>query len=59
MRKEDEQAIKRAIALLKVECQKHKSCNTCMFYGVTDIRDCVLNKPPMHYNIEEIFECFT
>lgn len=56
MRKEDEQAIKRAIAILKVECQSHKSCNSCNFYKHGD---CVFNAPPMHYSINEILECFT
>jgi len=56
MRKEDEQAIKRAIAILKVECQEHRSCNTCAFYKHGD---CILNMPPMHYNIDEIIKCFT
>ena len=56
MRKEDEQAIKRAMAILKVECQEHRSCNTCAFYKHGD---CILNMPPMHYNIDEIIKCFT
>ena len=56
MRNEDEQAIKRAIAILKIECQEHRSCNTCAFYKHGD---CILNKPPMHYNIDEIIKCFT
>lgn len=56
MRKEDEQAIKRAIAILRMECQVHKSCNSCGFYRKGE---CILNVPPMHYNIEEIIKCFT
>ena len=58
MRKEDEQAIKRALAILKVECQEHRSCRSCMFYKYEN-NDCLLNVPPMHYDIEEIIKCFT
>ena len=56
MRKEDELAIKRAVAILRMECQVHKSCNSCGFYRKGE---CILNVPPMHYNIEEIIKCFT
>lgn len=56
MRKEDEQAIKRAIAILRMECQVHMSCNSCGFYRKGE---CILNVPPMHYDIEEIIKCFT
>lgn len=64
MRKEDEQAIKRAIAILKVECQEHRSCKTCKFYGKAKDStyaplDCILNCPPMYYNTDEIIKCFT
>ena len=59
MRKEDEQAIKRAIAILKVECQVHKNCNECRFYHATRFGDCVLDRPPANYDIEEILKCFT
>ena len=64
MRKEDEQAIKRALAILKVECQEHKSCKSCRFYGKAQDatytpNDCVLNSPPMYYNIDAIIKCFT
>lgn len=51
MRKEDEQAIKRALAILRMECQEHKSCASYRFY---EKKDCTLNKPPMHYNIDDI-----
>lgn len=56
MRKEDVQAIKRALAILRVECQKHKSCKSCPLS--VDL-DCIVSKPPMHYDIEKILECFT
>lgn len=63
MRKEDEQAIKRALAILRVECQEHRSCCSCKFYSdngsETTSKDCLLNVPPMHYNLEEIIKCFT
>ena len=57
MRKEDEQAIKRAIAILKHECQEHKHCYECKFYNKDQTIDsswCALDKPPSHYNIDEI-----
>ena len=56
MRQEDEQAIKRALAILKVECQQHKSCKMCRCYYDGD---CIINKPPMHYDIDTIIKCFT
>lgn len=56
MRKEDVQAIKRALAILRVECLEHKSCKSC---PLSTSYDCMLNKPPMHYDIEKILECFT
>ncbi len=56
MRKEDEQAIKRALAILRHECLEHKSCKSCEFHVGYD---CMLNRPPMHYDIEKILKCFT
>ena len=58
MREEDKKAIHRALAILKVECQEHKSCKSCRFYDCT-YNDCLLNKPPMHYKVDEIIKCFT
>ena len=56
MRKEDIQAIKRVIALAKIECQEHVLCKQCRLfkdYG------CVLDKPPAHFDVNEILERFT
>lgn len=56
MRKEDIQAIKRAVALAKIECQEHVLCKQCRLfkdYG------CVLDKPPAHFDVDEILERFT
>lgn len=56
MRKEDIQAIHRAVALAKHECQEHQLCKGCRLYKN---HDCILNKPPAHFEVEEIIECFT
>ena len=62
MRKEDEQAIKRAVAILKVECQTHERCKECPLLTKEDdegFTDCVVNVPPAYLNADEIIECFT
>lgn len=64
MRKEDEQAIKRAIAILKVTCQEQKDCASCRFYDTNKNTyiagsDCLLNRPPAYYSIDDIIKCFT
>lgn len=59
MRKEDEQAIKRAMAILRYECQQHINCNQCKFYHIAEYGDCLLNRPPVYYDIDEIIKCFT
>lgn len=56
MRKEDTEAIKRAVALAKIECQEHHLCKQCKLYSEYD---CVLDKPPAHWDIDEILKCFT
>lgn len=53
MRKEDEQAIKRALAILRVECQEHRVCSHCKFYNNSRC-ECMLNIPPMYYDVEAI-----
>lgn len=57
MRKEDIQAIKRAIALAKIECQEHQLCKECRLY--CGKYGCVLDKPPAHFDVDEILKCFT
>ena len=57
MRNEDKQAIRRAIAILKQECQQHRSCVSCKFYNKDQSVEsslCALDKPPMYYNVDEI-----
>ena len=56
MRNEDIQAIKRALAILRVECQEHKSCSKCSLYKD---KMCILDRPPMHYDTDAIIKCFT
>lgn len=56
MRKEDIQAIKRAVALAKIECQEHHLCKECRLYYNND---CVLDRPPAHFDADEIIKCFT
>ena len=53
MRKEDIQAIVRAIAIFKCECQEHELCRGC---NMVKNHDCVLNKPPAHLDANEIIE---
>lgn len=54
MRNEDKIAIKRAIAIVKCECQEHHLCKGCNLYKN---HDCVLDKPPAHLDADEIIDC--
>lgn len=59
MRNEDKIAIARAISILKQECQQHKCCYQCKFYNKDQSIDsswCSLDKPPMHYEVDEIIK---
>lgn len=51
MRKEDEQAIHRTLALLRKECQEHSMCRGCKMYRSND---CILDKPPAYFNPKEV-----
>jgi len=51
MRKEDEQAIHRTLALLRKECQEHEMCRGCKLYRSND---CILSYPPAYFNPEEV-----
>lgn len=55
MRKEDEEAIIRAVEILKLECDKHKRCKGCKLY----VMGCLLDRPPAYYDTESIVKCFT
>lgn len=59
MRKEDEQAIRRTIAIIKTKCQEQKECMECSLH--TTVREanyihhgCVLDMPPAYLNAEDI-----
>lgn len=59
MRKEDEQAIKRTIALLKTKCQENKLCDGCSLNTIIEEDNhihhgCVLDVPPAFLNAEDI-----
>ena len=57
MRKEDEQAIKRTIALVKHECAEHQLCKQCRLY-ITG-KGCIVDTPPQFLDADAIIECFT
>jgi hypothetical protein len=64
MRKEDEQAIKRTVALLKCICQEHTECSQCPLYVTTthdncEHHGCVVDIPPAFVDADEIIKCFT
>ena len=59
MRKEDEQAIRRTVALLKIKCQEQKACCSCPFYILTEEGNhvhhgCIFDVPPAYLNAEDI-----
>lgn len=57
MRKEDEQAIRRTVALLRVKCQEHELCRNCELYISGE--GCVLDRPPAYLNEDTIIECLS
>lgn len=64
MRKEDEQAFIRTIALLKIECQEHVYCDECPLYQTTKFDNgehhgCIMDMPPAYLDAKEIIKCFT
>lgn len=60
MRKEDEQAIRRAIALLKIECQEHpEGCRRCIFWQKRgEYYMCIFDNPPSQYDANEIIDSY-
>ena len=61
MRKEDEQAIKRTIALLKIKCQEQDQCYNCSLYTTVEEGNhihhgCLLAVPPAFFNTEHIIK---
>ena len=59
VRKEDEQAIRRTVALLKIKCQEQKACSSCPFYILTEEGNhvhhgCIFDVPPAYLNAEDI-----
>lgn len=64
MRKEDEQAMRRTIALLKMKCQEQKECPRCPLYTeyIADNyrhHGCLLDVPPAYLDADAVIECFT
>lgn len=63
MRKEDEQAMRRTLALMKMKCQEQKECPSCPLY-LDIIQDnhrhhgCVLDVPPIYLDIDTVVKCF-
>ena len=57
MRKEDEQAIIRTIALVKQECAEHKFCKQCRLYETG--KGCLIDCPPQFLDAETIIQSFT
>ena len=63
MRKEDEQAMRRTFALLKMKCQEQKECPTCPLCKLVQFdggshNGCILDMPPTFMNVDDIIECF-
>lgn len=60
MRKEDEQAIKRAIALFRIECQEHPDgCRQCIFWQMRgNYYTCLFDTPPADYDADEIINSY-
>ncbi len=59
MRKEDEQAIKRTVALLKIKCQEQEQCCSCSLHTIIEEGNhihhgCILDVPPAYLNAEDI-----
>lgn len=54
MRQEDIIAIKRTIALVRIQCQEHERCKECKLY-VSGV-GCVMDRPPAYLNEDEIIE---
>lgn len=59
MRKEDEQAIKRTVALLKIKCQEQQQCSNCSLNTLIEEGNhihhgCILDVPPAYLNAENI-----
>lgn len=59
MRKEDEQAIKRTVALLKMKCQEQEQCSSCSLNTIIEEDNhihhgCILDVPPAFLNAEDI-----
>lgn len=63
MRKEDVQAMKRTLALMKIKCQEQTECPTCPLFKKVNFENgshygCILDIPPAFMDIDAIIECF-
>lgn len=61
IRQADKDAIKQTVQILSTVCSEHERCETCPLMKDDEmaIIGCVLDKPPVCYDADEIINCFT
>lgn len=61
IRQEDKAAIRHVVEILSTVCSQHERCETCPLLKDDEeaVIGCVLDKPPVCFDADEIIECFT